>query len=786
LHILKKFSNIFNAVIVAIVISFGVQLYSGIEVETNILKLLPKTEQDQIIEDSVEKFINQFSQKVLFLVKHKQEKKAEEGAYEFFKRLKEENIFKTLKLKIDSDELKSYYKFYFPYRFQLLGGGERELFSNEKNIEKFLSVHMQKLYSPMALTNSAILESDPFFLFISFLQDLPQPANLLNLNNGLLKANVNDYHYVLLSADIGVDPFSSKSVQIVEAIDKAKKETAGKISEIEFVSTGMVFHADMGAKLAKREISVIGFGSILGIILLFMATFRSLFPLFLGMAPIVVGMFSAFVLGNLVFEKMHMLTLVFSASLIGISIDYSFHYFSDQLLEKKNWNAEKGLKNIFSGITLGLLTTVIGYFGLFFAPFPGLIQMAFFSSVGLIAAYLTVVFWFPVFVKKTSNHKEPFFLSRLETYFSIWRLKKFSEVRVLLFVLIPIIFVIGFTNLNVQDDIRSLRPEIDFFTEQENEFKQIAGRIENSHFLIVKGKNEEQAIQSEEEIAPELEKLIESKDLAGYQAVSKAVPSIKRQKQNFSLLSNFFNKNKSRIKEYMNDLGFSKKSFDYLKTISTKKNIEYLTTEKWVSDLPQHFLQNLQIEKSNQAFTSVILLENLKNSEILSTIVKKHSNITYVNKVSQISNLMKKYRKMAGILVCISYICIFLFLMVRYGFIKSFLIMTPPVMAALLTIGLLGTFSIDFNLFNTLALLLILGIGIDYTLFLEEAKEQKRATMLAIFLSALTTLLSFGLLALSKTPALSSFGLTILMGISFAFLLSPFSVAKIKKQKKVS
>ena len=42
-----------------------------------------------------------------------------------------------------------------------------------------------------------------------------------------------------------------------------------------------------------------------------------------------------------------------------------------------------------------------------------------------------------------------------------------------------------------------------------------------------------------------------------------------------------------------------------------------------------------------------------------------------------------------------------------------------------------------------------------------------------VFFSAGTTLLSFGLLAFSSMPALSSFGLTLLIGVGIAVLLAP-------------
>ncbi|XSZ47311.1 hypothetical protein ACP8HZ_00250 [Francisella noatunensis] len=64
----------------------------------------------------------------------------------------------------------------------------------------------------------------------------------------------------------------------------------------------------------------------------------------------------------------------------------------------------------------------------------------------------------------------------------------------------------------------------------------------------------------------------------------------------------------------------------------------------------------------------------------------------------------------------------------------------------------------------------------DYVLFLAESHNRFNHTMLALALSAITTILSFGLLALSNTPAIEYFGLTVLIGISVAFLLAPIAI----------
>ncbi|MCG6450903.1 hypothetical protein K6U33_08595, partial [Vibrio parahaemolyticus] len=102
-------------------------------------------------------------------------------------------------------------------------------------------------------------------------------------------------------------------------------------------------------------------------------------------------------------------------------------------------------------------------------------------------------------------------------------------------------------------------------------------------------------------------------------------------------------------------------------------------------------------------------------------------------------------------------------------------ILFPCVIACMVGLAVTVMTGSALNLFNLLALVLVIGIGIDYTLFFAE-QARSHSTLLAITLSATTTLLSFGLLALSQTHAIHSFGVTTLSGIFVAWLLSPLAI----------
>jgi predicted exporter len=80
-----------------------------------------------------------------------------------------------------------------------------------------------------------------------------------------------------------------------------------------------------------------------------------------------------------------------------------------------------------------------------------------------------------------------------------------------------------------------------------------------------------------------------------------------------------------------------------------------------------------------------------------------------------------------------------------------------------------------------MALFLVLGFGMDYAIFTRELRQHREVTLQAILLSALTSLLSFGLLSTSTIPVVASFGTTLLVGNLFN-LFGAFVYARIQSE----
>ena len=102
---------------------------------------------------------------------------------------------------------------------------------------------------------------------------------------------------------------------------------------------------------------------------------------------------------------------------------------------------------------------------------------------------------------------------------------------------------------------------------------------------------------------------------------------------------------------------------------------------------------------------------------------------------------------------------------------ELFLILAPIVLAALFTITASVLFNLPFNFANVIVLPLLFGLGIASSIHLVLADREgggnvlETSTPRAIFFSALTTIGSFGSIALSSHPGTSSMGILLTIAI---------------------
>ncbi|MDR2925313.1 MAG: hypothetical protein LBU76_05120, partial [Azoarcus sp.] len=199
-----------------------------------------------------------------------------------------------------------------------------------------------------------------------------------------------------------------------------------------------------------------------------------------------------------------------------------------------------------------------------------------------------------------------------------------------------------------------------------------------------------------------------------------------------------------------------------------------LTPDAWLAAPATAPLRYLWQGRSPQdgRISSIVLVKGLSDADTARQLAALgDAHVQWVDKTAEVSLLMGRYRTWlcAALLAVYALVPLALFAAFRR---QTWRVVMPSLLATLGTLAIMGYAGLPLQLLSALTLLLVFGMGIDYGLFLVSQKSDARA-FLAICAAAATTLLSFGLLAASTTPALRTIGLTILIGISIAWLTTP-------------
>ncbi len=647
--------------------------------------------------------------------------------------------------------------------------------------DKFIQKEVRRRYMSPASMGSSNFKQDPFSVAEAFVKEagLSQQSNF-ELTDGVLALEKQGRHFVFLQVTLAGSAFSlAVQEQVTSVLSSATEIITAGNPTVEVLSDGVVLFAAAGAKQGKSEISTVGLGSLVGIMLLLLLVFRSGGIVLLSAAPIVMGVIAGVVVCQFVFGQLHIIALVFGASLIGVSIDYTFHFLITRLKmsnEKSGWSPELGIKRLFNGLTLGLITSASAYASFVFSGFPGFQQIALFSSVGLLAAYLTVVGLFPHVLSRQAQGEAHEALFALANQYLQYYQKLFQpKIIIVVGILLLSVFVSGMMRLTNNDDIRLMQTPQAALLEEHETFQSLTGQQAAHQFFLVAGENPEQMLQRLESLHERL-----SDENIQAQSIAQWLPSASKQKQSQAQVKEHL-LSTQQLAKFLGQLHVSSIAQQSIVAGQVEKMQKTLALSEAGPVIKQALGYPMYLTHENHYY-GLVLLDAAPETQVMAALAARSEGVVWVDRVVKTNQLLTEFREKSSQLIMIAVAGIFLLLSLRYGLPGALQVVLPPVLSMAMTLAILGGLAIAINVFNIMALLLVLGIGIDYSLFLRESRTHAAETTVAISLSAITTLLSFGLLALSETQAIQSFGLTIIVGISCCFIFAPLVLNSLTKK----
>ena len=744
--------------VVAGLVWHQVVFWRAARLDSDVIALLPAESQDDVLRQASQRLADNATRQVVVALGAADWTDTLSATQAFAQHIAASNVGLEL-ASLDADAFDTALDFYRAQRSALLTDAQRERLRT-MSTDTASRAALARLYAPGPSAGLTRWQDDPLGLWSEWWQ--ARAGHGAQLRDGWLAVEREGRHWSLLRFEQSGGAFRLDGERrLQDALDAASAAATATIAprDLRVLQGGVPLHAEAAAVQASAEVATIGLGSLLTVIVLMWIAFRGPRPILLVSSSLLIGCAAGLSATALCFGQVHLLTLVFGASLVGVAEDYGIHYFAARQGDPQR-APHVLMRHLMPGMLLALITSVLAYVALGAAPFPGLRQMALFSAVGLTAAFITAVLWFPWLDRRAPRSSA--LGRRIASTLASW--PRLHGTTGILFVLgLLLLAAIGWWRITPDDSLRSLQNSPPALIEQQTRLGQLLGLPSPAQFYLVQGRDAEEVLQREETLTTRLRVEVDAGRLAGWRAVSDWVPSLQRQQANRALVGPLEAAARARAAELLDEPGHDDGALALPLHVSD-----------WFNLAVSEPLKPQWLEAPDGSVASLVLLEGLgpqSDLAAMQTLATGLDGVRWVDRSATISQLLRHYREMIGGLLLLGYVAVAIALFVRYRR-QAWRALLPTALAAVLSVAILGLMGEPLQLFSVLAQLLLLGIGVDYGIFLLEHRDDP-SSWLAVSIGAASTWLAFGLLGLSATPALRSFGLTLMFGIALVWLLSP-------------
>lgn len=507
---------------------------------------------------------------------------------------------------------------------------------------------------------------------------------------------------------------------------------------------------------------------VIGLLLLF---FRRLAVLPLAVLPLISGFLAGTLAVTAVFGFVHISTLGFGVTLIGVSVDYPLHL----MTRLRSEAAEKAaVQRIWPALILGVLTTILGFLPMVLSSFPGVAQLGVFTFTGLATAAAVTRWFLPRVAGVASGSLRPWVAKTLT-----WRGFAIERFR-------PIALLLGAAALGLlilrgeevwKQDLSSLSPLPDSVRAEDRLLRQDLKAATPRNILTIAGRTPEQVLQRSEALLPLLTRLEAEGTLDGFDLAARYLPSRAEQQGRLARIPED-DVLRDRLALALEGLPFKPGAFEpFLTALAEAKAAKPLGPEDIGAEGLRQHLRGLLLERDDGA-TGLVSLRGLPKIEELEPALGEAglAGVQLIDIKKATQDLMDTYLQETLIWAAFGGLLALLllsFVLRSVGAVAQ--VALPVALSVLLTAAVMAQISDGLSLFQILALLMVAGLGVDYAVFLRQSgqgeTDARKDSALAVCLCAATSFCVFAALASASIPLLSQIGLTAAVGTFFSLLL---------------
>lgn len=563
------------------------------------------------------------------------------------------------------------------------------------------------------------------------------------------------------------------------------------------LSGAPLFSVESRARIETEAHRLGAFAAVLVSLLLWWVL-RSWSGLAVALLPVASGVLVGIAAVALGFGSVHGLTLGFGATLIGEAVDYAIYYLIQARRHARDAPHERGwqrwLRTSWPTVRLGLLTSLAGFAALVFSGFPGLAQLGVFSCAGLLGAALTTRHVLPVLrpdgVAVSERAARPRqrlgrLAARLFASLPTWRRA---------IVALGIVAAAGLVwqhDRLWRADLLSLSP-IDAETlKLDAELRAELMPGEGGLLVVVQGPDLETVLQRAEAADARLQGLVDAGQLAGVSSVTRWLPSQAQQDQRRNGLPEAVALRTALAAATAGGPLPASRLQPFVDEVQAARTRPPLTREVLAASPAATLVDALLLERPGGGLAALMPVQPIAHTaQALARVEASLAGLegaVLLDIKPELDRLYQRYldEAKAQTLMGATAVLVLVMLWLR-SWRRLLAVCQPLVLAVLFTLAGLALAQVALGILHLVGLLLVVAVGSNYALFFDMLHhdrtnagiagpadaEEANDTLASLALANLTTVASFGLIAMSEIPALSAIGRVVAPGALLALLLA--------------
>lgn len=552
-------------------------------------------------------------------------------------------------------------------------------------------------------------------------------------------------------------------------------------SALRIDAAGVPLFTDAAATRARDELGRIGVFSTAGVLLFALAFFGRIATLVLLAGSVAAGFAAGLGAALGLFDSLALVTFVFGATLIGVAVDYGAHWFAFASSIPDPIARRRALA---PGLLTAALSSALAYGVLIATPLPGLRQMGLLAAGGLLTTLAVVLFWLP-YADRWAPRRDTRLVRFLET--RLPRLPRWDELPRLgqaALALGAVAFLaVGAARIEWASGIRDLQFVPAGLAEAQTRLSTALRLPSPAQVFVVSGATEDAVLAAEERLLTALraDPTLDIQPLA----MADYVPSAARQAEDARLVREALR----RITPRMTDVLGAGPQLPDPSPEAPRVTADAVLATPFGAALGHLRLTSeadvaAGVEKTvaHLVMLSGVRAEHLEKLRALESVARADgpdasatsdiaTRVRFVNLTGDMETILTRYRNRVLESALAGFGLLALVALRIFGLHNAWRALLPALFGMLGALAAFGWAGIPVTLFTTLAIVLVLGLGVDYGIFLTRSPTDGR-TAAAVLFSGVTTLLSFGLLAASETPALAAFGWTVVYGLCLVWTIA--------------